>query len=65
VGFAAGRIVGSWALLLIPPPAVLIWTQVELEGHIPAWLAFVVSVVLAAAAIASGIGLERIRTRSR
>jgi hypothetical protein len=64
VGFAAGWAVGWWALFGIPPVAALIWTQVELEADITAWLAFVVSFV-AAAAILAGIGLERIRTRSR
>jgi hypothetical protein len=63
-GFAAGRVLGWWSFLGIPPIAVLISTQVELEANITAWLAFVVSAVLAAA-IASGIGLGRIRARAR
>jgi 4-hydroxybenzoate polyprenyltransferase len=64
IGFAAGRALGWWAVLGIPPFAAVIWTQVELEADITQWLAFVVSSA-AAAGILSGIGLERIRTRSR
>lgn len=61
VGMALGR---WWSLVAIPLIAVLVWQGVELEGNISAWLAFVFSGVLAAA-MAVGIGFNRIRTRSR
>jgi hypothetical protein len=62
VGFYAGRFLGWWALLLIPPVAAVIWTQVELEGGIPMVLASFFSMVLAAAIVVAR-GVERIRTR--
>jgi len=59
-GLGAGRLLGWWALLLIAPVAMLLWSQLELEADIRAWIALVFSVVLAAA-IVTGIGLQRIR----
>jgi len=59
-GLGAGRVLRWWALLLIAPVATLLWSQLELEADIRAWIALVFSVVLAAA-IVTGIGPQRIR----
>ena len=59
-GLGAGRLLGWWALLLIAPVATLLWSQLELEAGIRTWIALVFTVALAAA-IVTGIGLQRVR----
>jgi hypothetical protein len=58
-GFAAGAATARWwPLAAVAPVALLVWRGTELEGGISAWLAFLVSVTLAAG-IAAGVLTRR------
>jgi hypothetical protein len=62
-GFIFGIVFGRWwALLAVAPFAAWFLATNELEGHIGAWVAGVLSLLLACA-IAAGVGLRRLNDR--
>ena len=63
-GFALGLAVGRWwALAAAAPLPVWILASNDLEGHIEAWIATMLSVLLVCA-IGSGVALRRLGRRS-
>jgi len=62
-GFVFGLVFGRWwALLAVIPLGGWILATNNLEGHIGAWVAAVLSALLACA-IGSGVALRRLRGR--
>jgi len=63
-GFVLGLALGRWwALAAALPLGAWILLTNELEGHIGAWVATVLSLLLACA-IGAGVGLRRLSARS-
>ena len=61
LGIALGR---WWALVAVVPLPVWILASGDLERHIAAWIAAMLSVLLTCA-IASGVALRRLEQRRR
>jgi hypothetical protein len=62
-GFAVGLVFGRWwALLAVIPLASWILATNNLEGHVGAWIAAVLSALLACA-IGAGVALRRLHGR--